>query len=110
MNEMECWSKGVLDYWVLNASLHYSTTPILHYSSLSRWSEEIEHNEAYESFSAACQRVEPGVGLVVLVKGLSFTSHSGEKLRRVQRYLRHLIVDFCQLLKHRHRPEVIDFF
>src|SRR6266581_3563865 len=81
MSEMECWSKGVLDYWVLNASLHYSTTPILHYSSLSRWSEEIEHNEAYKSFSAACQRVEPGVGLVVLVKGLSFTSHSGEKLR-----------------------------
>ena len=54
MSEMECWSTGVLEYWVLNPSLHYSITPILLYSSLSRCSEAIECNEAYEFFSAAC--------------------------------------------------------
>jgi murein DD-endopeptidase MepM/ murein hydrolase activator NlpD len=31
---MEYWSKGVLEYWVLNALLHYSTTPVL---VLSLW-------------------------------------------------------------------------
>src|SRR5882724_2577026 len=29
LNKMECWSPGVLEYWVLNASLHYSITPVL---------------------------------------------------------------------------------
>ena len=54
MGEVGCWSTGVLEYWVLNPSLHYSITPILLYSSLSRCSEPIECNEAYEFFSAAC--------------------------------------------------------
>ena len=36
----------------VNASLHYSTTPL--FQSLVHWSEAIERNEAYESFSAAC--------------------------------------------------------
>jgi hypothetical protein len=36
---------GVLECWILNASLHYSSTP-----AFSR--ETMEHNEAYEAFSA----------------------------------------------------------
>src|SRR4249919_625154 len=28
-SQMECWSTGVMEYCALNASLHYSTTPIL---------------------------------------------------------------------------------
>ena len=45
--EMECWSIGVLDYWVLNASLQYSFTPILQF--LVRW---IAWSEAGGSFWA----------------------------------------------------------
>ncbi len=44
---MECWSTGVLEYWMvkagkiilliaLNPLLHYSTTPLLHYSNRER--------------------------------------------------------------------------
>ena len=41
----------MLEYWVLNASIHHSILPLSH--SLLRWSEAIEQrNEAYESFSA----------------------------------------------------------
>jgi hypothetical protein len=41
----------MLEYWVLNASIHHSILPLFH--SLLRWSEAIEQrNEAYESFSA----------------------------------------------------------
>ena len=29
VREMECWSMGVLEYWVLNTSLHCSITPVL---------------------------------------------------------------------------------
>ena len=49
---MGCWSTGVLEYWVLDPSIHYSTTPL--FQSLILWSEAIERNEAYEAFSAAC--------------------------------------------------------
>jgi hypothetical protein len=48
--------KCIVGVWVLTAPLHYSTIPILQSSSLSRRSEAIERNEAYESFSAACYR------------------------------------------------------
>ena len=48
---MDYWSMGELEYWVLNASLHYSITPV--FQSLVRRSEAIERNEVYESFSAA---------------------------------------------------------
>jgi hypothetical protein len=27
-SEMGCWSMGILEYWVLNASLHYSIIPV----------------------------------------------------------------------------------
>jgi hypothetical protein len=50
MSEMECWSKGVLEHWVLNASLHYSTTPILQNSSLLRWSETMEPTKPMRLF------------------------------------------------------------
>jgi hypothetical protein len=46
---MGCWSMGVLERWV---SVHHSSTPPLHYSNHLGWSEAIERNEAYESFSA----------------------------------------------------------
>jgi hypothetical protein len=49
---MGCWNMGILEYWVLNASLHYSIIPLL--QSVLRCSEAIERNEAYEFFSAAC--------------------------------------------------------
>jgi hypothetical protein len=60
---MGCWNMGILEYWVLNASLHYSIIPLL--QSVLRWSEAIERTlrhaqgnrligEAYEFFSAAC--------------------------------------------------------
>jgi hypothetical protein len=31
------WSVGVREYWVLNAALHYSITPVFH--SLLGWTE-----------------------------------------------------------------------
>ena len=41
----------MLEYWVLNASIHHSILPLFH--SLLRCSEAIEQrNEAYESFSS----------------------------------------------------------
>jgi hypothetical protein len=41
----------MLEYWVLNASIHHSILPRFH--PLVGWSEAIEQrNEAYESFSA----------------------------------------------------------
>jgi hypothetical protein len=43
VRKSKCW---------INASLHYSIIPLL--QSLLRWSEAIERNEAYESFSADC--------------------------------------------------------
>jgi hypothetical protein len=52
MSEMECWNIGILEYWVLNASIHHSILPLFQF--LVRWSESGERNEAYESFSAAC--------------------------------------------------------
>jgi hypothetical protein len=44
------WSVGIMEYWVLalKPSLHHSTTPSLHYSSLD---DTIERNEVKESFS-----------------------------------------------------------
>jgi len=50
--EMGCWNMGILEYWVLNASIHHSILP--RFQSLARWSAAIERNEAYESFSATC--------------------------------------------------------
>jgi len=50
---------GVLDYWVLNASLHYSIIALL--QSLLRWSEAIEGNEADEPFSMAWQEAAQGL-------------------------------------------------
>jgi len=32
LNTMEYWSNGVLEYWVLNALLQYSNTPVLQFS------------------------------------------------------------------------------
>ena len=49
---MECWNTGILEYWVLNTSIHHSILPL--FQSLVHESEAIERNEAYESFSAAC--------------------------------------------------------
>jgi hypothetical protein len=46
--EIECWRE-------VNASLHYSTAPL--FQSLVRWSEAIERNEAYASFSAGCLEI-----------------------------------------------------
>ena len=43
-------SIGVLEYWVLNASLHYSNTPL--FQPLLRWSESGKRNEADGPFSA----------------------------------------------------------
>jgi hypothetical protein len=36
MIKMECWSRGVLEYWVLNALFHYSITPVFQSSALER--------------------------------------------------------------------------
>jgi hypothetical protein len=47
---MECWNTGILEYWVLNASIHHSILPL--FQSLVHESEAIERNEAYESFSS----------------------------------------------------------
>ncbi len=49
---MGFWNMGILESWALNASIHHSILPL--FQSLLRWSEAIERNEAYESFSAAC--------------------------------------------------------
>jgi hypothetical protein len=27
-HKMECWSDGILEYWVSNPSLHHSITPV----------------------------------------------------------------------------------
>jgi hypothetical protein len=50
--EMGYWSMGVLEYWVKRIT---PFTPPLQYPSLFvRWSEMIERNAVYESFSPAC--------------------------------------------------------
>jgi hypothetical protein len=38
--EMECWNTGVLEYWVLNPSFHYSIVPI--FPQLLRCGEAID--------------------------------------------------------------------
>src|SRR5215510_7908215 len=49
MNEMECWSRGVLEYWVW---VRHSSTPSLQSSNQLGPAKTIERYEAYESFSA----------------------------------------------------------
>jgi hypothetical protein len=46
---MECWSNGILEYWVSNPSRHHSSTPVP--------MRRLSANEAYEFFSAACARL-----------------------------------------------------
>jgi hypothetical protein len=41
---------GILESWVLSASIHLSILPP--FQSLLRWSEALKRNEAYEAFSA----------------------------------------------------------
>src|SRR6266536_811350 len=81
LHETEYWSIGVLEYWISNASLHYSIAPVL--QSL-RWSETMERNAADGPFSlAGCLGLVPLVHVPatgVLPAALLSGSHSRQAL------------------------------
>src|SRR4030095_9180120 len=81
------WSVGVMEYWSIGSRTHHSTTPSLHYS-----------DEAYESFSAACQ---------CFVHDLLGLAHNRVQVSHIFEALRVNLVDVLRARRPGREPPVV---